>query len=157
MGKSHWRSWFFKMKMTLCPTLSSRLIQRCNHHFVAKARSSQGVKLPCHAGCRSWMLTGTPFSLSKAPLDLNKYKRQVASGSGSTPNGWESFKAGAAVKHAQNKRPSQKWNVPMDESPLKTVLLFMRKQTNDWAMACSPKRLVTSRYQQKFCWKTQRL
>jgi isoquinoline 1-oxidoreductase beta subunit len=54
--------------------------------------------------------------IEQAPLDLNKYKRQVAGGSGSTPSSWESFrKAGAAVRHVLRQAASQKWNVPIAE------------------------------------------
>jgi len=54
--------------------------------------------------------------IEQAPLDVNKYKRQVAGGSGSTPSSWESFrKAGAAVRYVLRKAASQKWNVPIEE------------------------------------------
>ncbi len=54
--------------------------------------------------------------IEQAPLDVNKYKRQVAGGSGSTPSSWESFrKAGAAVRHVLRQAASQKWNVPIEE------------------------------------------
>ena len=54
--------------------------------------------------------------IEQAPLDVIKYKRQVAGGSGSTPSSWESFrKAGAAVKHILKQAASQKWNVPIEE------------------------------------------
>ena len=54
--------------------------------------------------------------IEQAPLDVNKYKRQVAGGSGSTPNSWESFrKAGAAVRYVLRQAAAQKWNVPIEE------------------------------------------
>jgi isoquinoline 1-oxidoreductase beta subunit len=54
--------------------------------------------------------------IEQAPLDVNKYKRQVAGGSGSTPNSWEPFrKAGAAVRHVLRQAAAQKWNVPLEE------------------------------------------
>jgi isoquinoline 1-oxidoreductase subunit beta len=55
--------------------------------------------------------------IEQAPLDVNKYKRQVAGGSGSTPNSWESFrKAGAAVRQVLRQAAAQKWNVPIEET-----------------------------------------
>ena len=57
------------------------------------------------------------LEIEQAPLDLNKYKRQVAGGSGSMPNSWESFrKAGAAVRYVLRQAASQKWGVPMEET-----------------------------------------
>jgi isoquinoline 1-oxidoreductase beta subunit len=54
--------------------------------------------------------------IEQTPLDVIKYKRQVAGGSGSTPNSWEPFrKAGAAVKYVLKQAAAQKWNVPADE------------------------------------------
>jgi isoquinoline 1-oxidoreductase subunit beta len=54
--------------------------------------------------------------IEQAPLDVNKYKRQVAGGSGSTPSSWESFrKAGAAVRHVLRQAAAQKWNVPIEQ------------------------------------------
>src|SRR6185436_19994640 len=54
--------------------------------------------------------------IEQAPLDVNKYKRQVAGGSGSTPNSWESFRqAGAAVRYVLRQAAAQKWNVPITE------------------------------------------
>lgn len=54
--------------------------------------------------------------IEQAPLDINKYKRQVAGGSGSTPNSWESFRiAGATVKQMLKLAAAKKWNVPLDE------------------------------------------
>lgn len=56
------------------------------------------------------------LEIEQAHLDVNKYKRQVAGGSGSTPNSWESFrKAGAAVRHVLRQAAAQKWNVPIEE------------------------------------------
>jgi isoquinoline 1-oxidoreductase beta subunit len=54
--------------------------------------------------------------IEQAPLDTNKYRRQVAGGSGSTPSSWESFrKAGAAVRHVLRQAAANQWNVPIAE------------------------------------------
>ena len=54
--------------------------------------------------------------IEQAPLDTNKYKRQAAGGSGSTPSSWESFrKAGAAVRHVLRQAAANQWNVPLSE------------------------------------------
>ena len=54
--------------------------------------------------------------IEQAPLDTNKYKRQVAGGSGSTPNSWEPFrKAGAAARMALVMAAAEQWAVPVGE------------------------------------------
>ena len=54
--------------------------------------------------------------VEQAPLDTNKYKRQVAGGSGSTPNSWEPFrKAGAAARLALVMAAAEQWGVPAKE------------------------------------------
>ena len=54
--------------------------------------------------------------IEQAPLDTNKYRRQVAGGSGSTPSSWESFrKAGAAVRHVLRQAAAKQWNVPIED------------------------------------------
>ena len=50
--------------------------------------------------------------IEQAPLDVNKYKRQVAGGSGSTPTSWESFrKAGATARQMLVSAAATKWSV----------------------------------------------
>lgn len=50
-------------------------------------------------------------NIEQAPLDTNKYKRQVAGGSGSTPTSWESFrKAGAAARQMLVSAAASKWS-----------------------------------------------
>ncbi len=63
--------------------------------------------------------------IEQAPLDVNKYKRQVAGGSQSTPSSWESFrKAGAAVRHVLRQAAAQKWNVPLEEITTEKGFVF---------------------------------
>ena len=55
-------------------------------------------------------------NVEQAPLDTNKYKRQVAGGSGSTPNSWESFrKAGASARYMLVAAAATKWGVKIDQ------------------------------------------
>jgi len=55
-------------------------------------------------------------NIEQAPLDTNKYKRQVAGGSGSTPSSWESFrKAGATARLALVTAAAESWGVPAGE------------------------------------------
>lgn len=50
--------------------------------------------------------------IEQAPLDTNKYKRQVAGGSGSTPSSWESFrKAGATARLMLVTAAADQWKV----------------------------------------------
>jgi isoquinoline 1-oxidoreductase beta subunit len=66
--------------------------------------------------------------IEQTPLDLNKYKRQVAGGSGSTPSSWESFrKAGAAVKHVLKQAAAKTWNVPVEEITTEKGFAFHAK------------------------------
>jgi len=54
--------------------------------------------------------------VEQAPLDTNKYKRQVAGGSGSTPSSWESFrKAGASARYMLVSAAAAKWGTDMDQ------------------------------------------
>lgn len=54
-------------------------------------------------------------NVEQAPLDTNKYKRQVAGGSGSTPNSWDSFrKAGASARYMLVSAAASKWRVSME-------------------------------------------
>ena len=56
------------------------------------------------------------LKIEQAPLDTNRYKRQVAGGSGSTPNSWESFrKAGATARAMLVSAAASQWGVKPSE------------------------------------------
>lgn len=55
-------------------------------------------------------------TIEQAPLDTNKYKRQLAGGSGSTPSSWESFrKAGASARYMLVAAAAAKWGTAPDQ------------------------------------------
>lgn len=54
--------------------------------------------------------------VEQAPLDTDKYVRQLAGGSQSIRQGWKSLReAGAAARYALVGTAAQKWDVPMEE------------------------------------------
>ena len=65
------------------------------------------------------------LKIEQAPLDTNKYKRQVAGGSGSTPSSWESFRrAGATARFMLVTAASRRWGIPAEECRTEKGFVF---------------------------------
>ncbi len=92
----------------------------------------------------------TNVIVEQAPLDTNLFTRQLAGGSQSIRQGWESLRmAGASARHMLKEAAAQAWQVPVDEISTSMGVLTHESSGNsagfgEMASAASQMALVSS-------------